>query len=192
MSDIRNFFSMYWKRKSFRIHTFFVMLLLLGLFVKSGFFEDSFMSIIRNYYLIVWLYASAWFDHKKRIIPNKILCIAFFIRIIFFLLEEDVAGEPGRASVIPFFAGGLIAGGMFFLCYIVTRGRVGGGDVKLVTVLGFYVGNHRIFTTLLFALVYAFAHSIGILVFKKTGVKQQIPFAPFVFLGTVTTFFLER
>ena len=71
-----------------------------------------------------------------------------------------------------------------------TRGGVGAGDVKLFAVLGFYFGSGPIFTVVFLTIVYAAVYNIVKLVMKKTDLKQEIPFAPFIFLGTLTTMLL--
>ena len=76
---------------------------------------------------------------------------------------------------------------MFMLCYLISRGGIGVGDVKLFAVIGCFVGSGTILTLTFLSVVVSAAYSIIMLVLKKTGLKEEIPFAPFVLVGTVLT-----
>ena len=50
-----------------------------------------------------------------------------------------------------------------------------------------FVGSGTILTLTFLSVVVSAAYSIIMLVLKKTGLKEEIPFAPFVLVGTVLT-----
>ena len=72
---------------------------------------------------------------------------------------------------------------MFFCCHLLTRGAVGAGDVKLLAVVGYYLGSRTIIAVIFWAVTLAAVYCVSRLVLKKTEANQAIPFAPFVFAG---------
>lgn len=66
------------------------------------------------------------------------------------------------------------------------------GDVKLAGALGLVFGWPNI--TLVLALAFIFGAIVGVylLVSKKKGAKDAIPFGPFLVLGSVAVFFFGQ
>ena len=83
--------------------------------------------------------------------------------------------------------GALIGGGIFLLAHFISKGGVGMGDVKLFAVIGFYVGNGSIMAAAFLSVMAGAVYSITMLLFKKIKLKEEIPFAPFIFVGTILT-----
>lgn len=71
--------------------------------------------------------------------------------------------------------GALLAGGSMLIFYIVFRRGIGAGDVKLLTVVGYYMGCEKIWELLF--LIFLMAAVWGILC------KKEVPLAICVFLG---------
>lgn len=105
-------------------------------------------------------------DLKHRRIPNSLV-------ICLFLWGIYSSGMTGawNSSV----KGALLAGGSMLIFYIVFRRGIGAGDVKLLTVVGFYVGCEKIWELLF--LIFLMAAVWGILC------KKEVPLAICVFLG---------
>lgn len=81
--------------------------------------------------------------------------------------------------------GFLIGTIVFGACYLLSRGGMGAGDVKLMAVLGFFLGGSVIISVMVLAVFCSAIYSIVNLIRKKTSLKAEIPFAPFVMIGTV-------
>jgi leader peptidase (prepilin peptidase)/N-methyltransferase len=104
--------------------------------------------------------------------------IVFFIYSLFFIsnLKESL----------------LMAGLVFLLLIVPTfmvEGCIGGGDIKLLTVMSFFMGNDfsmlalPMFVLLIFSLIY------GIL--KGKGLRYSVPLVPYVFLSYIFYLILE-
>ena len=119
-----------------------------------------------------------------------ILIFLLLTRGILLIGECIVYHEYWMTFMLSSVSGFLLGGGMFLLCYLLTRGGIGAGDVKLFAVLGFYLGSGVIFTTTFLTIVYVAFYSCVKLLMKKTSLKQEMPFAPFIFLGTMTSMIL--
>lgn len=80
--------------------------------------------------------------------------------------------------------GALLAGGSMLIFYIVFRRGIGAGDVKLLTVVGFYMGGERIWELLFVIFLTAAVWGIWLHIIKKNQIKT-IPLAVCVLLGVI-------
>ena len=135
---------------------------------------------------------AAWIDYRQKIIPNKILLILLNSRIVLLVLECVLYKEYWLSLLISFAAGFFMGGGMFLLCYLLTGGGVGAGDVKLFAVAGFYLGSRKIFTAAFLSVLFAAVYAGIKLLLRRTDLKEEIPLGPFVFLGTAAALILGR
>lgn len=141
------------------------------------------VKILRYMVLAVALFYLAGVDIKSRIVPNRILLILTSLRILCFLPE---------AVLYPGYLGGFIKASLFgavaamlillagnFIC----KQGMGFGDIKLFGVIGFYTGPQTVLGILFFSLIFAAVYSIVLMLMKKIGAKDEIPFVPFVAAG---------
>lgn len=85
--------------------------------------------------------------------------------------------------------GFLLGGGLFFFLAVVSKGGMGGGDIKYIAAAGALLGWQNV---LLIIFVGAFLGSVigGILMIAKiSNRKSQIPFGPFLAIGTCIAIF---
>lgn len=156
-----------------------------GLTAEFFVFSYSILKIFRYLLLYAALFFLAWIDHKQKRIPNKILSRLLVLRAI--LLVAEGAMFPRMALVIALSSvlGMLLGGGMFLLARFLSKGGVGMGDVKLFAVIGSYVGSGSIMAVTFLTIVISAAYSIVMLAVEKVRWKEEIPFAPFIWIGTM-------
>ena len=80
---------------------------------------------------------------------------------------------------------GLVVAAIFFVTALVT-GKIGGGDVKLITALSVVCGLWGSFSLLLFAQISMLIFYAGNYFFCKINGKtssKTLPFVPFIFIG---------
>ncbi|MDW7613534.1 MULTISPECIES: A24 family peptidase [Peribacillus] len=121
-------------------------------------------------------------DVAYMLIPDKIL---LFFMAIFTVLRVSFPLSPWWDSIV----GAAIGFSLLLLIAVVSKGGMGGGDIKLFAVIGFVLGMKMVLLSFLFACFYgAFLGIIGLLtgVLKK---KTLIPFGPYIVLGTLTAYF---
>lgn len=117
-------------------------------------------------------------DLERRIIPNKVL-LAGAVVCIAIAAPTDPGGLPERAIA----AAG--AGGVLFLVALAYPAGMGLGDVKLVAVMGLFLGR-AVAPAFLAALL--LGSVVGLAMFARYGArarKMAIPFGPFLALGGV-------
>ncbi|NYF25015.1 A24 family peptidase [Sporosarcina sp. JAI121] len=121
-------------------------------------------------------------DIAYMLIPDKVLlpfAIALFVARLFIPLS------PWWDSV----AGALVGFGILFLIAVVSKGGMGGGDIKLFFVIGLVLGTLNSLVTLFLAAL--IGSVVGIVFLKKTGKgrKTPIPFGPSIAFAAVIAYF---
>jgi prepilin signal peptidase PulO-like enzyme (type II secretory pathway) len=130
-------------------------------------------------------------DIKYGIIPDKIVFPAIVVSLLYlFMLHNSYFSPRGEAGMIHLLSGS--GAFLFFLIlYLATKGRgMGFGDVKLVFLLGFFLGWPNVIVAFYIAfLTGAILGCILILWGKKKFSGGMIPFGPFLVLGAVISLF---
>lgn len=121
-------------------------------------------------------------DIKYMIIPDKVLL--FFSPVLLIervFIQLDPWWDPILGTVVGF--------GLLLLIAIVSKGGMGGGDIKLFAVLGLVLGLKLMllafFLSTLFGAVFGL---IGILLARVERGKPM-PFGPYIALGTIVSYF---
>ncbi len=147
------------------------------------------MLLLLFYLAILW--SLAYYDYRFHIIPNRILLAACIVRAVIFAAEFAVYGFNNILSMmlsILIAAGGLVVAAS--LCRLISPRSVGFGDVKLLVVTGLYLGLDKTFGVMLPSLIIMFFMAVYLLAFKKVSRQTEMPFAPFLLLGTIIGGFL--
>ena len=100
------------------------------------------------------------------------------------LALQLVTGAVGFWSM---WLGALIGGGLLLALAIISRGGMGGGDVKFAAALGFWLGWPGILLGLFIGFVSGGFISLLLLVSGLRGRKDFIPFGPFIAFGAWIT-----
>jgi leader peptidase (prepilin peptidase)/N-methyltransferase len=97
-------------------------------------------------------------------------------------------------SFVDSLAGVLLGGGSLYLVatiyqWLFKREGMGGGDVKLLAMIGAYLGWKAVILTILLSSLVGSIVGISIMIVKGKDFKYAIPFGPFLSLGAVLSFF---
>lgn len=123
------------------------------------------------------------FDFKHYIIPNvavySVIAISFFYNLIF-----------NSSDIFFNILAALIASGFFLFLYLISSGKwIGMGDVKYGVFMGLFLGWPNILASLFVSYIIGAVVGIIMMALKKKGLKSEIPFGPFLIIGTITAFF---
>lgn len=137
--------------------------------------------------LIIFMTLLAYIDLVRHIVPNKLIIamLICYLTVWGILTVFDVAA--GVEMIFRALAGSLFAGLTFLLCYVVSRGQLGGGDVKLSFVMGLYLSGSRVIGTLIYGMLFCLIFSLIQLARKKITIKDGVPLVPFLWAGTLVT-----
>lgn len=118
----------------------------------------------------------AVFDANYMILPDWATAGLAVVVVVLTTVEgKNVADSLG---------GALIGLGVIGGIYLVTRSQgMGLGDVKLMPVLGWWLGVELTVVALYLAFIVGATIGVMLLVAKKVNRKQPIPFGPFLILG---------
>ena len=122
-------------------------------------------------------------DYDHQIIPDGLVIFGFVIGLLYKII--DILFHQATFGVLNSIGGLLLGGGLFLLIAIVSNGGMGGGDIKLMAMLGFWLGIKGILLVMLLSFIIGAIVSIFLLLLKKKGGKDAIPFGPFIALGTM-------
>jgi leader peptidase (prepilin peptidase)/N-methyltransferase len=134
--------------------------------------------------LVTALVPITFIDLDHKLIPNVIVGPAAIVGIaLVAILQTD--------DVVEHLIAAAIAGGAFLLVAIAVPRGMGMGDVKLVGMLGLYLGRN-VAPALLIALAAGTVVGIGIMASRGTseGRKTKVPFGPFLALGGMAAYFV--
>ncbi|SCG83291.1 leader peptidase (prepilin peptidase) / N-methyltransferase [Proteiniborus sp. DW1] len=128
--------------------------------------------------LISILITISYIDYHHQIIPDSlvgtILLLSIFYKTILFAIHKTPFNLQDSILAL------LIGGGLFLIIAIASKGGIGGGDIKLISVLGFILGIKKTILTILLSFIIGAAFSIFLLILKKKERKDVIPFGPFI------------
>ncbi len=145
-------------------------------FSGQGYIAVAFISILLVIFFI---------DLEHYIIPDSLIAALFILSLIklFFLRE------PAYMNAL---ITGLVIFGFFYLIFVFSKEKFGGGDVKLFTVLGFFFGWPL--TNLLVVLASLLGLLVAGLMIVGSRMKKDspIPFGPFIATASVITLFYGK
>lgn len=119
-------------------------------------------------------------DLKHMIIPDKLVIIIVIFEILHKIGLYLQGGEVNfKTSIL----GALLAGLLFLLIVIVSRGGMGDGDITLISSLGFILGVKLILLNIFLSFLIGAIVSVGLLGFKIKTRKDPIPFGPFIIIA---------
>ncbi|MCD6500495.1 prepilin peptidase [bacterium] len=143
----------------------------------------GYLSIISCFLILIFVY-----DLKHYIIPDKIIYPAIAGALIF-NFQFSIFNEFSIFNFQKFFLYPLLtgtgAGGFFFLLWLVSHGKwMGLGDAKLAFFMGLSLGFPHILVSLFLAFLIGAIIGLGLVVSEKKSLKSQLPFGPFLVVGT--------
>ncbi|MCA1063574.1 prepilin peptidase [Rossellomorea sp. AcN35-11] len=136
--------------------------------------------------LVAWTLISMFIiitvsDLKYMVIPDKIL---LFFAVAFSVERLLIPLDPWWDSLV----GAAVGFGLLLLIAIVSKGGMGGGDIKLYGVIGFVVGLKVMILSFMLATFFGAVFGLIALAFKVIEKGKPIPFGPFIALGTILAY----
>ena len=129
-------------------------------------------------------------DLKIRKVPNKFLGILLLLWILFeaFYILTDI--NKGIAFLLSGVFSGVIAGIIFFATYLISKKRLGAGDIKLSVIMGLYLRDDMILGAILYGTVICCLYSLIQVARKKISMKDSVPMVPFLYLGCIIVYMI--
>ena len=127
----------------------------------------------------------AFIDLEHKIIPDVITLPGIIIGLTLSLTMPHI-------TLINSIKGLLIGGGLFYAIAIISRGGMGGGDIKLIAMVGSFLGWKNVLLTIFLGSLFGSIVGIVLIILKKKNRKDMVPFGPFLSLGAIISIFFGR
>jgi leader peptidase (prepilin peptidase)/N-methyltransferase len=155
----------------------------LGLYLKFGLSIETAVYFI----FISTLIVITFIDIDHRIIPDRITIPGI---LFFFIIAFAIPSLSWLESLL----GILIGGGSLFavavLYHLLTRKEgMGGGDIKLLAMIGALVGWKGVFFTIFVSSAVGTLVGLSIMIATRQNLKLAVPFGPFLSIGAATYVF---
>jgi len=149
-----------------------------------GWHTPFYLSLVSSLIVITFI------DLDFQIIPDGITLTGTAVGLLaggFLLQDPFLRGEPlGVTASLIGAAGGFSA---YYLIALASRGGMGGGDIKLMAMVGALMGWKSVLLTTFIGSFLGSLLGIFLMVFRGKGRKTKIPFGPFLSAGAVVTLF---
>ena len=150
----------------------------------------SWQLLVAGFFGLVMVFLLAY-DLRHQLIPNVVVIPAIAFALVMILAQALLYGQGipvqvGLWSADPdtYLLGGGAAG-LFFLALSVCSGGkwIGGGDIKLGTLIGLVVGWPAVLVALIMAYVIGMLYAVTLLATHKATLKSYVPFGPMLAIG---------
>jgi leader peptidase (prepilin peptidase) / N-methyltransferase len=167
-------------------------LLALALFDRFGFG----FSFVASFVFVAALIVISFVDLDVRIVPDVISLPGIIVGLTLSVVGYFAVSKPSGIIPSPFSSFiGILAGGGFLLATAWIYEKVtgvegmGGGDIKLLAMIGAFLGWPAIPVTLFFASLVGSIVGIACMVATGAGRRFALPFAPFLCSGALLFIF---
>ena len=132
---------------------------------------------------VAWLYSAFLLvvfviDMEHHRVLNVMTLPAAIAALVFSLL-------PGTPTPLNALFGGATGLGLFLVIFVIGRGKLGAGDVKLAGVIGLMVGYPYVTIALMAGVILGGLVAIGLLIARRATRKSYMAYAPYLALGAL-------
>lgn len=145
--------------------------------------ELAFALIYAGLFIVIFV-----IDLEQGLVLNTVVLFGLALAFIFSFFQsgfQEFWPKVGPGITLSALLGGATGFLIMLLPYLISRGGMGAGDVKLAGLIGMAVGFPQIFAALLVGIIVGGLVAVFLLLARIKGRKQAIPFGPFLALGAV-------
>jgi prepilin signal peptidase PulO-like enzyme (type II secretory pathway) len=149
------------------------------------------LSVLCLLLIVGCLVLIALHDFKTKYVLSLVVYVTMGASLSFLIVNYggQVSSWPLFEYFYPFVAPSLIAAGIFFAIYAISRGKwMGAGDIEIAAMMGVVLGWPD--TMIAFYVAFILGAIIGtvLLVAQKAKLKTEVPFGPFLITGTFVAY----
>lgn len=142
--------------------------------------------IIASYIILTnFLFLISYVDYKEKIISNKYILTLLIIRVLLISVELIIVKSQVHYTILQYTLGAIVGGLIFLLPRFFVKNSVGMGDVKLVSIVGFYLGIDKIITIIIVSLFMSLIYFFIMFILKKFSKEKLVAYAPFITLSFI-------
>ena len=129
--------------------------------------------------LVTALLIVSFIDLAHLIIPDVVTLPGIVVGVAIALLPSSI----GFANAV---AGACLGGGIFLLISLLNPAGMGGGDVKLIAMIGAFVGWQAVLATIILSAFCGAVSGLTLILLGLKGRRDPVPFGPFLAIGGIT------
>lgn len=133
--------------------------------------------------MLLVLIVIAVIDSKQKIINQKLLYLLLIGSIPSIYINNNINAFGAISAAILIFV-------MLGIVHYISRNALGFGDVKLCSCIAPYLGIEKAFSMLFIAMIACGLAALILLCVNKSNKYRELPFAPFVAIGTIAALIL--
>lgn len=142
---------------------------------------DLGISFVKYLVLSCLLIVATFVDLEKQEIPDELIVIGLVTGLIFNIYDI-------KTTMLSGIIGFVLGGGIFLVIAMLTNGAMGGGDIKLMGVVGLYLGWRYILLISMLSFVIGGVVSLILIAARIKNRKDYIPFGPFIAIAAMIVF----
>ncbi|MDA8168937.1 MAG: prepilin peptidase [Nitrospiraceae bacterium] len=132
-------------------------------------------------------------DLDFQIIPDEITLPGILLGILgAWLILPDPFRLLGGMGLKTSLIGAATGFGLYYIIAVASRGGMGGGDIKMMAMVGAVLGWKGVLLTTFAGSLLGSAVGLYLMIAKGKGRKTKIPFGPFLALGALISLFFGR
>ena len=112
-------------------------------------------------------------DYDHQILPDSLTIGGLIIGLILSIVRSDI-------SILMAVIGLVSAGGFLFIVAFVSKGGLGGGDIKLMAMVGTFLGPLSAFAAIFIGALLGLLASLPGILSGELSRKRKLPFGPFL------------
>lgn len=133
-------------------------------------------------------------DLEFQIIPDVITLPGIILGVISasLLLPDPFQNINSNLTLVGFtnsLIGLFLGGGLFYIIAVVSRGGMGGGDIKMMAMVGAFMGWKAVLMVTFIGSLLGSIVGIFLMFIKGKDRKTKVPFGPFLAFGSIITLF---
>ncbi len=176
-------------RSRARLEAVVVIAVFCAVFISMSVVIDSWAVVVAGWVLAMCLVTASWIDAHTHRLPRNLSYLTVAAGVP--LLVLAAVTEDDLSHIVSSMIGVVVATSSIGLLYLIGRGAMGTGDIRLASAIGLYTGWISVGSVVL-ALVASFAFAaifaVFLLILKKANRRDEMPFGPFLACGTLVSF----
>ncbi len=165
-------------------------------FLPLVFINSNMFIFLLSYFVFIFsiLIVITVYDIRHKIIPDRLSFTFIFLAFVLMFINQSGVGEILVMPSLWQLLAGLIIALPFALLWVISKGRwIGFGDIKLMLGIGWMLGLSIGLSALIISFWIGAIVGLVLLGLKKIKInlKTEIPFAPFLFIGTLIAFIFQ-
>ncbi len=148
------------------------------MFLGNWYLAAELVELISGMVLITLLLPLSVIDLREQILPDKLNLAGMAAGLALSFFRADFTPLASISGI-------LAGGGFLFALAFISRGGIGGGDIKLMLFTGSFLGAPLALISIFLAAILGLIASLPSLFRGRLGLRSKLPFGPFLALAAL-------